>query len=115
MPTLNYTSPDGSQHQLPLAEGQDANQVVADFETRQGLVAPSTDGDLADVVSGELPSLDQPADIPTSVDEAVGKRSTAAQIVRGGGLGARAIVGAIPKAATKPCRVSKSAHDSCVA
>lgn len=94
MATINYTAPDGTQHRIPLPEGADPNQVVAEFEVGQNFSAPTQS--LGDEV---LPSLDFPADLPTSIAEATeGRGPTLAESVkRGLGLGARMIPSAVAK------------------
>ncbi len=85
MATINYTAPDGTQHQIPLPEGADPNQVVAEYETAPNFSAPG--------LQDALPSLDFPDDLPSSIAEATeGRGPTFGESVkRGLGLGARLI------------------------
>jgi len=41
MVEINYTSPDGQQFKIPLPEGADPSQVVAEFEASNNIAAPA--------------------------------------------------------------------------
>ena len=87
MATINYTAPDGSQHQIPLPEGADAAQTVAQFETAQGFTAieQPTGSRVTEPERQRMLS-----ELSTGTDKAK----------RGIGLGLRSVAGAIPKIGT---------------
>lgn len=106
MASINYTAPDGTEHNIPLPEGADPATVVADFEAARGFDAPLS-------AIAPPPSLDTPDNIPTSIEEANRLRGRATPLIgenrpattqerveRGLALSARPVVSAIPKVGT---------------